>query len=112
MFNFRFVRALERLFSKTIFPIGVYAEVAVLEYFTCHPNGYQFVWDICDQTRVNPGSLYGILRRLERRGWFTSGWEVVTGRRGYYLTDLGYRRAWQTYPNMLTTFEPDLGGAR
>jgi transcriptional regulator len=48
-----------------------------------------------DVLRVNQGSLYPALQRLERQGWITAGWGVSeTKRRArfYRLTAAGRRR--------------------
>ena len=46
-----------------------------------------------DVLRVEHGSLYPALHRLERNGWVTSKWEMATDRnrelKFYYLTEAG-----------------------
>lgn len=49
--------------------------------------------EICRQTGLGPGTVYPILRRLERIGWVRAGWEEDEGsgprRRMYELTGEG-----------------------
>lgn len=53
-------------------------------------HGYSMIQDIeqfCG-TRLEVGTLYGALARLEKQGWIAA-MEVVERRRPYYLTQLG-----------------------
>jgi PadR family transcriptional regulator PadR len=58
-----------------------------------------------DQVRLQAGTLYPILHRLEAAGLITSRWEASSGRdrKWYELTDAGRRRLkhqaaeWQRY---------------
>jgi Transcriptional regulator PadR-like family len=107
------VRLLTRWFSKTFYPVGVYAEVAVLEHFIERPNERHYVLDNIIGTRVHSGDCYVLLAKLERWGWLESGVEIVSERRWYFLTDYGLRKAWQSYLNKCASLELEiLGGAR
>jgi PadR family transcriptional regulator PadR len=61
--------------------------------------------DIARETHLASGTLYPILSRLERAGWFISRWEVddpeklrIPRRRFYMLTGLGARKAAAEHP--------------
>jgi transcriptional regulator len=61
--------------------------------------------------RVNPGSLYPALERLQDRGWITAGWETTENARRakyYRLTAAGRRRLGQetdTWRRMVAAIE-------
>ena len=68
----------------------------VLKLFLDQDTEPQYGVEITKQTRVQAGTLYPILIRLERNGWLTSDWEdidpVSAGRgprRYYVLTEMG-----------------------
>ena len=78
-----------RLFSLT------YPTAAVLLAIR---GGHQYGFDIMDATGLPDGTVYPILRRLERRGVLTGDWEEEgeakaeqrPQRRYYQLTPLGH----------------------
>jgi DNA-binding PadR family transcriptional regulator len=59
--------------------------------------GYRYGFDIMDATGLPSGTVYPVLRRLERSGWLRSRWESATAaldegrprRRLYELTGAG-----------------------
>ena len=71
-------------------------------------HGYAIMTDVAafSEVRMEPGTLYGALSRLEKRGWIQGRWVEKGGqrrRRYYRLTAQGrkilaaQRRGWQTF---------------
>jgi DNA-binding PadR family transcriptional regulator len=64
-------------------------------------NGHRYGFDVMDATGLPDGTVYPILRRLERRGMLTGQWESEAkafaeqrpARRYYRLTPAGERAA-------------------
>lgn len=76
------------------------ATVAVLRALDCEPEP-QWGLRLVKATGLQPGSVYPILDRLERRGWVTSSWEEDPARSGprrrlYRLTADGAAAAVRT----------------
>jgi len=76
------------------------ATLRVLKLFVDEPRKERSGAEIMRETRVLSGTLYPMLRRLERAGWFTASWEVIdpkeAGRprqRFYRISALGQRSA-------------------
>lgn len=70
--------------------------IAVLKKLLECPDGDHYGLELAARARINPGSVYPILIRLESEGWVTSHWEDIDEsaehrrRRKYYrLTGLG-----------------------
>ncbi|MEP6494930.1 MAG: PadR family transcriptional regulator [bacterium] len=67
-------------------------DMLILQTLTVHPlHGYAIAQQIealsGDVLRVEQGSLYPALERLQKKGWLTSKWgESPTGRRARYYT--------------------------
>ncbi len=67
-------------------------DMLILQTLTVHPlHGYAIAQQIealsNDVLRVEQGSLYPALERLQKKGWVTSKWGVSpTGRRARYYT--------------------------
>ena len=67
-------------------------DMLILQTLTVHPlHGYAIAQQIealsDDVLRVEQGSLYPALERLQKKGWLTSKWgESPTGRRARYYT--------------------------
>jgi len=67
-------------------------DMLILQTLTMHPlHGYAIAQQIealsGDVLRVEQGSLYPALERLQKKGWLTSKWgESPTGRRARYYT--------------------------
>jgi PadR family transcriptional regulator, regulatory protein PadR len=67
-------------------------DMLILQTLTVHPlHGYAIAQQIealsGDVLRVEQGSLYPALERLQKKGWVTSKWgESPTGRRARYYT--------------------------
>jgi PadR family transcriptional regulator PadR len=67
-------------------------DMLILQTLTVHPlHGYAIAQQIEalseDVLRVEQGSLYPALERLQKKGWVTSKWgESPTGRRARYYT--------------------------
>jgi transcriptional regulator len=67
-------------------------DMLVLQTLSVHPlHGYAIAQQIealsNDALRVEQGSLYPALERLQKRGWISSKWgESPTGRRARYYT--------------------------
>jgi len=98
-------------------------EMLVLQSLTLGPmHGYAVTQHIAklskDVLRVEQGSLYPALERLERNGWVTSAWKPTpTGRRARYYTitasgrkQLG--RKLSEYENVSVAIARVLRGAR
>jgi PadR family transcriptional regulator PadR len=74
------------------------ATLRVLKQFVDEPRKERSGAEIIRETRMFSGTLYPMLRRLERAGWLTASWETVdpkeAGRprqRFYRITALGQR---------------------
>jgi PadR family transcriptional regulator, regulatory protein PadR len=70
--------------------------MAVLTVLVDNSDQDHYGLELAAKARINPGSVYPILIRLESEGWLTSAWEdidesiVGRRRRKYYrLTGLG-----------------------
>ena len=85
--------------------------------------GYHYGFDIMDATRLPSGTVYPILRRLDREGLLSSRWEVHEAaqqelrppRRYYDLTTAGQRMlvaAVQRYPLLPQSVGRDLRGLK
>jgi PadR family transcriptional regulator PadR len=67
-------------------------DMLVLQTLTVHPlHGYAIAQQIealsNDALRIEQGSLYPALERLQKKGWLTSKWgKSPTGRRARYYT--------------------------
>ena len=83
--------------------------------------GYCYGFDIIDASGLQAGTVYPILRRLERERWLTSSWERVARaraegrppRRNYRITAAGEQaldEALERYPGVARVFERP-GGA-
>ncbi len=81
-------------------------------------RGHRYGFDIMDATGLPDGTVYPILRRLERRGHLTGRWEEERvahaegrpPRRYYELTATGERalaEALARFPRLLQLFLPD-----
>jgi PadR family transcriptional regulator, regulatory protein PadR len=78
-----------------------YSTALVLEALS---RGYHYGFDIMDATNLQSGTVYPILRRLEREGFVTSRWEAEgiaqtearPPRRYYDLTADGHTALSQT----------------
>ena len=100
-----------RLFSFT------YPTAAVLLAIR---SGHRYGFDIMDATGLPDGTVYPLLRRLERRGVLTAAWEdeeVARGeqrppRRYYQLTPVGeasLREVADRFPVLARLFSPGAG---
>jgi PadR family transcriptional regulator, regulatory protein PadR len=76
----------------------------VLKLFIDDPRKERSGAEIIRETRVFSGTLYPMLRRLERAGWFTGTWETIdpkeAGRprqRFYRISALGQRAATEAF---------------
>lgn len=72
----------------------------VLHYLLSKPREKRSGAEISKAIGINSGTLYPILARLERAGWFSSEWEEIDPReagrprrRFYRLTGVGQTRA-------------------
>lgn len=72
----------------------------ILQVLMGNPSGEHYGMDLLRDARVSSGTLYPILRRLEKAGWLTSRWEELPEdgagrprRRYYQLTGAGASRA-------------------
>lgn len=70
--------------------------------------GYELVQKISDKIQISEGSMYPLLRRLTKEGYFTTYYQESTGgpaRKYYKLTDLGRNyleqqlKEWQAFSN-------------
>lgn len=78
----------------------------ILDALLTHPPGGTdwYALNLCRRTHLGPGTVDGILKRLEGRGWLSAYWEDEYEarcqgrhrRRFYRLTDLGEREARET----------------
>ena len=86
-------------------------------------SGYHYGFDIMDATGLPSGTVYPILRRLDREGLLTSSWEVHATaqeelrppRRYYQLTTPGQRMlaaAVQRYPLLPQSVGRDVRGLK
>lgn len=102
-----------RLFSLT------YPTAAVLLAIR---NGHRYGFDVMDATGLPDGTVYPILRRLERRGVLVGRWEDAEiaraeqrpQRRYYALTPLGeesMREVEARFPALPRLFQPESGSA-
>ncbi len=100
-----------RLFSLT------YPTAAVLLAIR---QGHQYGFDLMDATGLPDGTVYPLLRRLERRGVLTAAWEdedtaKAEGRpprRYYKLTPVGVaslEEVSQRFPALVRVFAPEGG---
>jgi DNA-binding PadR family transcriptional regulator len=76
----------------------------VLKLFIDEPRKERSGAEIIRETRVFSGTLYPMLRRLERAGWLTSSWETIdpkeAGRprqRFYRISALGQRQTLKAF---------------
>lgn len=83
----------------------------VLRAFLVPPRGERYGFGLMRETELQAGSLYPVLRRLERRGWISGRDEAIDEhvagrpkRRLYVLTDRGVAEATAA----LTDFYDDL----
>jgi DNA-binding PadR family transcriptional regulator len=67
------------------------------------PTTPKYAYDVSQEAGLPRGSIYAMLRRMERAGWVESEWERVDPavelrppRRYYRLTPAGERVAWET----------------
>jgi len=85
-------------------------------------NGHRYGFDIMDATRLPDGTVYPILRRLERRGVLAGKWEDEASaraeqrpqRRYYALTPLGDESMAEVearFPSLPHLFETETGTA-
>jgi PadR family transcriptional regulator, regulatory protein PadR len=102
-----FQARLDGLIDKTLPPrlylvMGIdrrtHTLMAVLRVLSDNKDDDHYGLDLARKARINPGSVYPILIRLELEGWLTSHWEDIDEsaegrrRRKYYrLTSLGCR---------------------
>ncbi len=100
-----------RLFSLT------YPTAAVLLAIR---SGHRYGFDIMDATGLPDGTVYPILRRLERRGVLNGNWEDETDakseqrpqRRYYELTSIGHESMAEVegrFPILLPIFGKETG---
>lgn len=84
-------------------------------------HGHRYGFDLMDATGLPDGTVYPILRRLERRGVLTGAWEdeaTATAeqrppRRYYRLTPVGEEalvEVLERFPTMGRLFEPGAAG--
>ena len=103
-----------RLFSLT------YPTAAVLLAIR---GGHRYGFDIMDATGLPDGTVYPILRRLERRGVLSGDWEDETEarseqrpqRRYYELTSIGHESMTEVearFPILLPIFGKETGKER
>lgn len=80
-------------------------------------SGHRYGFDIMDGTGLPDGTVYPILRRLERRGLLTAAWEDESEAKGegrpqrryYELTPLGHQSLAEVearFPALGRLFEP------
>ena len=102
-----------RLFSLTYPTSAVLIAIA---------HGHRYGFDIMDATGLPDGTVYPILRRLERRGVLEGRWEAAESaraeqrpqRRYYALTDLGRESLTEVserFPALDRLFATDSGTA-
>jgi PadR family transcriptional regulator, regulatory protein PadR len=72
----------------------------VLQLLEANPDAQHYGLEVIRATRVQAGTLYPILTRLERAGWLESNWENLDekasgrpARRYYTVTPQGLREA-------------------
>ncbi len=81
-------------------------------------DGHRYGFDVMDVTGLPDGTVYPILRRLERRGVLVGAWEDEAGarleqrppRRYYRLTPLGeeaMEEVLERFPNLHRLFGPE-----
>ncbi len=95
---------------KDPFDLGYYSDpsLLILSSLADGPkHGYALIQDIAafSGTRLEPGTLYGALARLERRGWVEPG-PAEERRRPYHLTAEGLsvlRAQLETMQRIVTT---------
>ena len=88
-------------------------ELLVLKTLTLGPqHGYAIVQQIHDTTddvlRIEEGSLYPALHRMEARGWIASEWSVSQNNRRakfYRLTRAGHKQLREKHSNWLRLTE-------
>jgi DNA-binding PadR family transcriptional regulator len=85
-------------------------------------NGHRYGFDVMDATGLPDGTVYPILRRLERRGVLVGRWEDAgiakaeqrPQRRYYALTPLGEESMPEVearFPALPRLFQPESGSA-
>ena len=100
-----------RLFSMT------YPTAAVLLAIR---QGHRYGFDLMDVTGLPDGTVYPLLRRLERRGVLTGAWEDEEAaraerrppRRYYRLTPVGeasLEEVAERFPGLVRLFAPEAG---
>jgi DNA-binding PadR family transcriptional regulator len=74
--------------------------IDLLRLFLARPSDWLHGYDITNRLGISAGTLYPLLARVEREGWFEARWEESTTRgrpprRCYRLTSTGARLAAQ-----------------
>jgi PadR family transcriptional regulator, regulatory protein PadR len=95
--------------------------IRVLETLLDEADGDHYGLELARKARINPGSVYPILIRLESEGWVTSHWEDIDEssegrrRRKYYrLTGIGSTAAFREltmWEKRFSTLTPARPGA-
>lgn len=89
--------------------------IGVLSQLSSPQYGYSLVTRINDKgVQVEPGTLYPLLRRLEKQGLLDSSWDTNEARpRKYYvLSEMGksvYEKLCEEWENMVKSLEELIG---